>query len=557
MKSYTNPVFEYLPSPDQSASRPVHHPVVIVGAGPVGLTTAADLAQQGVPVVLLDDDDTVSAGSRAVCYAKRTLEILDRLGCGEEVVRKGIQWSVGKVFFRDRSVCSFNLFPERGHRRPAFVNLQQYYLEEILLQTARDTGRIDLRWKNRVVSIQQTDREVSVHVLTPDGSYDVTCDWLIACDGARSPVRHAMDLKSVGRVYRDHFLITDVLMKSEYPPERWFWFDPPFNPGRSALLHKQADNVWRIDLQLGPDADPEAEKQPERVMDRLRSMLGEREFDIEWVSVYTFTCRRLEKFRHGRVIFAGDAAHQMSPFGARGANSGMQDADNLGWKLGLVISGSAPDRLLDTYSDERTVAADENIHHAMRSAEFITPHSETSRLFRDAVLHLAVTYPFARPLINSGRLSVPAVLRNSPLNTPDEGLFAGGLVPGMPALDGPVTVDGRSRWLLEFLGSSFCGMYFSSGNVTEDMSVLRQVKSLTQERIPVLPLLINPHGAPVVEETGNSTIIEDSQGFVNERYAARPGTFYLLRPDQHVCARWLRFDFESARRAVARATCND
>ena len=151
--------------------------------------------------------------------------------------------------------------------------------------------------------------------------------------------------------------------------ERWFWFDPPFHPGQSVLLHREADNVWRIDFQLGWDADPEAEKQPERVMPRIRAMLDSQGyaqigFELEWVSVYTFPCRRMASFRHGRVLFAGDAAHQVSPFGARGANSGVQDADNLLWKLQLVLDGAAPAALLDSYSAERAFAADENLLNA-------------------------------------------------------------------------------------------------------------------------------------------------------------------------------------------------
>lgn len=556
MKTYTNPIYEYRPSVDQIAGKPVHHPIIVVGAGPVGLTAAIDMAQHAVPVVLLDEDNTVSVGSRAICYAKRSLEIFDRLGCGEPVVQKGVGWNVGKVFFKERLVYSFNLLPEHGHHRPAFVNLQQYYLEEILVRRAEETERVDMRWRSRVVGVDPGPSGVSISVETPDGVYALTCDWLIACDGARSPIRHMMGLMSKGQVFRDHFLITDVLMEADYPTERWFWFDPPFNPGRSALLHRQADNVWRVDLQLGRDVNLETEKQPERVLPRLKQMLGERRFDLEWASIYTFTCRRMDKFRYGRVLFAGDAAHQVSPFGARGANSGMQDADNLVWKLKLVMGGKAPERLLDTYSEERVVAAEENIVASTRSTEFITPGSKVSCAFRDAVLLLAERHLFARELINSGRLSVPATLRGSPLNKQDSDTFSGGLVPGTPAADAPVAADDGRRWLLECLGGSFNGIYFASGVRELEASLGRGITALMHDRIPVLTALVVERGNPLVVPAGTMRI-EDSEGLATRRFDGLPGTFYLLRPDQHVCARWRRFDPEQVRKAVARATCND
>jgi 3-(3-hydroxy-phenyl)propionate hydroxylase len=281
----------------------------------------------------------------------------------------------------------------------------------------------------------------------------VTCDWLVVCDGARSPVRHMLGLDFEGRVFRDRFLIADIRMSSDFPAERRFWFDPPFHRNHSVLLHRQSDDVWRVDFQLGWDADPELEKQPERIEPRLRAMLGDdARFSIVWSSVYTFQCRRMQKFRHGRLLFAGDAAHLVSPFGARGANSGIQDADNLAWKLDFVIRGLAPASLLDTYDAERVAAADENLRNSTRSTDFITPKSAISRTFRDAVLSLARRHAFARTLVNSGRLSVPAVLADSPLNTHDGDAFAGKMVPGAVACDAPV--DGpRGRWLLEHLGA--------------------------------------------------------------------------------------------------------
>ena len=418
---YQGLVLPYVRSPDQDAARPARHPVVVVGAGPVGLSAAIDLAQQGVPVVLLGDDNRLSTGSRAICFAKRTLEIFDRLGCGQRMVDKGVTWNLGKLFFREEPVYGFNLLPEAGHGRPAFINLQQYYVEGYLWERAQALPNLEIRWKHQVTGLEQTaDDGVSLTVATPEGEYGLRCDWLVAADGARSPIRKAMGLESKGRTFRDRFLIADVRMEADFPAERWFWFDPPFHPNQSVLLHQQPDGVWRIDFQLGWDADPVAERQPDRVIPRVQALLGRNtRFELEWVSVYTFACLRMERFHHGRVLFAGDSAHGVSPFGARGANSGVQDADNLAWKLRLVLQGKAPDALLDSYDSERVFAADENILNSTRSTDFITPKSEASRAFRDATLELAKDCPFARRLVNSGRLSVPSTYRDSPLNTPD------------------------------------------------------------------------------------------------------------------------------------------
>ena len=345
MKTYTNPIYSYTKPADLDGTTR-HWPVIVAGAGPVGLAAAIDLAQRGIDVLVLDEDNTVSVGSRAICWSKRTLEILDRLGCGERLVEKGVRWSVGRVFFRDEQVYEFNLLPESGHHRPAFINLQQYWVEQFLVERTAELPEAEIRWQNKIVGVEQQADRVTVRVATPDGEYRVHADWLIAADGARSPIRGMLGQESEGQVFRDRFLIADIHMTSDFPAERWFWFDPPFHRNQSALLHRQADHVWRVDFQLGWEADPEQEKKPENILPRLRSMLGEKaQFEIEWASVYTFQCRRMRKFRHGRVLFVGDAAHLVSPFGARGANSGIQDVDNLVWKLELVMEDLAPQAL--------------------------------------------------------------------------------------------------------------------------------------------------------------------------------------------------------------------
>ncbi|TXI62962.1 MAG: FAD-dependent oxidoreductase, partial [Limnohabitans sp.] len=362
-----------------------------------------------------------------------------------------------------------------------------------------------------------------------------------------------------GRVFQDRFLIADVIMKADYPAERWFWFDPPFHPNQSVLLHKQSNNVWRIDFQLGWDADPEEEKKPEKVIPRLQAMLGDdRPFELEWVSIYTFQCRRMTDFRHGRVLFVGDAAHQVSPFGARGANSGFQDVDDLMWKLALVMQGQASDKLLDTYALDRQFAADENIMNSTRSTDFITPKSRTSKTFRNQVLALAKHHPFARKLVNSGRLSVPSFLTSSLLNTPDAEAFEGNMVPGAPMDDAPVQVNGQDAWLLDHVGNRFACLLFADAVPSAEM--LAQLHAACRsaplrangEPLQVMPLIVatRPLEIPGVK------VLVDAQGWMAKRYDGQPGTTYLLRPDQHVVARWRQLDSAKVQQALARATCN-
>ena len=553
LSTYTYPRYTYHRPPEIDQPEAIsRHPVVVIGAGPVGLAAAIDLAQLGQPVLLLDDDNTVSVGSRGLCYAKRALEVLDRLGCGQPVVDKGVTWNVGRTFFGEREVFNFNLLPEASHERPGMVNLQQYYLEQYLVERAMALPNITLRWQHKVSAVTPQGDGALIDVETADGSFRLHADWLVVADGARSPVRRQLGLDIEGKVFQDRFLIADVVMKADFPAERWFWFDPPFHPNQSVLLHREADNVWRIDFQLGWDADPEEEKQPERVIPRIQAMLGpDREFELEWVSVYTFQCRRMQRFRHGRVLFAGDAAHQVSPFGARGANSGLQDTDNLAWKLNLVIQGLAPEALLDSYSDERVAAADENLLNSTRSTDFITPKSAVSKDFRNAVLGLAGEHPFARALVNSGRLSVPAHLSDSLLNTADSDTFSGTMAPGAPLADAPVQWDGQDSWLLRHTGNAFVLMLFVDDPTTLDAAQHNAIAALTDAPIPVRTLLV---AATAGDAPAGTQWVVDTQGLAARRCDAQPGTAYLLRPDQHVAARWRTLDGAAVRAALARAT---
>ena len=501
--------FPYLRPPGLDAPEP-RHPVVIVGAGPVGLALALDLARHGVRSVLVDDNDVVSVGSRAICWSKRSLEILDRLGVGARAVEKGVGWNVGRTFHGARQVFAFDLQPEDGHKMPAFVNLQQYYVEEYLAEAAQAEPLIDLRFKNRVVAV---DRAAGVlRIETPDGAYDLEADHICACDGARSPVRRMLGLEFDGEVFEERFLIADIEMKADFPAERRFWFEPGFHDGQSALLHRQPDDIYRIDLQLGWEADPDHERRPEIVRPRIEKIVGHDDFRIDWVSVYTFQCRRLASFVHDRVIFVGDSAHVVSPFGARGGNGGLQDVDNLGWKLAAVVGGASR-RLLDSYDRERGFAADENIRNSSRATRFMTPASGAERLFRDQVLQLAGRADFARVMVNSGRLSVPCVY---PTNLPDVAGLPDASRPGAVAPDAPA----GNGWLSERLGRGW-------------------------------HVLVLGQDAPWIDG------VEISAPPLNAHLRARylgdaDRAVYLVRPDGVVAARWRRADPAAVAAAIAR-----
>jgi 3-(3-hydroxy-phenyl)propionate hydroxylase len=492
--------YPYVAPPGLTAPEPRHR-VLIVGAGPIGLAAAIELDNHGVPSVLVDDNNVVSVGSRAICWSKRSLEILDRLGdVGRRCVEKGVTWKVGRTHHREREVYNFDLLPEAGHKMPAFVNLQQYYVEEYLVEEALGRPEIEIRFKNRVTGIEPFADHVAATVETPEGTYRLEADWLIACDGAKSPVREMLGLDFAGELFEERFLIADIEMEADFPSERWFWFEPTFHPGQSALLHKQPDNIYRIDLQLGWNADPEEEKKPENILPRIRKVVGDRAFRLDWASVYTFQCRRLEKFVHGRVVFAGDSAHVVSPFGARGGNGGLQDVDALGWRLAAVIKGQAPEACLRAYDRERVHGADENILNSSRTTRFMTPADGVERLFRDQVLDLAGSLPFARSLVNSGRLSVPCTY---PSRGHDEAALPHVSRPGSVAPDAPQAAG----WLLDALG-----------------------------RRPVLLCL----GAAAPEGVAAQAVQGEINHFNHARYlGGAEGAFYLIRSDQIIADRWL------------------
>ena len=512
-KNYNYKEFPFKIPPEIAEGSQEIYPVVIVGAGPIGLSLAIDLAQKGVKSVLLDDNNIVSTGSRAICWAKRTLEIFDRLGVASKMMAKGITWETGRLFNGDKEIFSFNLLPDKGQKFPAFINLQQYYVEEYLIERCFQLDDyIDLRFSNEVISHSQNKENVEITVSCPEGKYLLRSYYMVACDGADSPTRKRMNLSFEGEIFDEHFLIVDILMEKppfeSDRPERWFWFAPTFHDGQSALLHKQAENIYRIDLQLGENIDRKSELDPERVRKRIKKVVKSNSFEIDWMSIYKFKCASLDRMVFDRIIFVGDSAHVVSPFGARGGNGGIHDVDNLGWKLASILKDNTSDNILNTYNEERIEAAKENIANSSRATNFMTPKNKMAKAFRDQVLDLSVNNKFFRNIINSGRLSVPFKLSGLKLDNKyrNDPLF-GSIYVDFPILD----KKGNRLFLTDVIANSYNLLSFS------------KIKTEFPFNLNVIS---------VGEENNEHVDFLDFEGKGLERY--RADLNYLIRPDGYI-----------------------
>ena len=541
---YQLPEYPFVEPPEIASGEVKRHAIVIVGGGITGLTLACALAQYGVKALLLDEDNTVGvkgASSRGICYAQKTLEIFKRLGIYERIAKKGVQWSVGRTFAGSDEVYSFDLRQQQTHSlslQPPFINIQQFYIEGFLVeQLCRPDAKdrpVDLRWNHRITAIEQHPDHATLSIATPAGSYTLQADHVIDCTGAHSPFRRWCEASVTAKKGDDRWCIADVRFKTPPPVERHTWVEAPFNQGRAVWQHLMADGVWRIDYQMPPDANPEEVSREEVVRARLNAQfgreLGHDECEIVWVGPYAYRSECLDRLRHGRVFFAGDAAHVVSPFGARGGNSGVQDADNLAWKLAAVVQGRATPQLLDSYHHERHEAAQHNVLVTNRTARFLRPADGVERLFRAAALGLARQHLFARQLVNTGRMSTPNTYTRSDACRP-----GGGNATQNVAFAWADGSQGELTELLRWAGGRLLLLVFGD------------VPTATAKRLRALSVQADVRCVQVVAADGKATALEHVRDIHSHLRAtcqiqAKGPAWALLRPDSYVAASGERLD---------------
>ncbi len=522
---YRLPEYPFRVPAELSNGTQPRYPVLIVGGGLAGLAVACDLAVRGIRTVLLDDDNTVGVrglASRGITYAQKSLEIFQRLGIYDRVKAKGVEWSHGKTLADKDVVYSFDLASTSVSKQPPFINIQQFYIEWFCVDRIAELGLTDLRWNNKVIGVEQCDGFVRLEVETPAGRYSIEADWVLDASGVNSPIREGLKLPVHSARGQDRWCISDIRFKLDAPLERWTWIEAPFNENRAVWQLPMGDGVWRLDYQMDANADPDAVSNEGVVRSRLRQQLGEdREFELVWVGPYAYRTQILESMRCARVFFLGDAAHVMSPFGGRGGNSGIQDAENLSWKLALVLNGDAPEGLMDSYQAERHPAAVHNIKTTSRTTRFLSPQSKAEHILRDAVIRLARDYAFARPLVNTGRMSIAYNYAASPLTT-----NGGASVPNVPL----TLVNGATATLLDLFEDQNCflALWFSArGLSASDVRVLQQL----QREEPLLRLVVYSEfgvGVPTLADRG---------GKLKQALGVSADCVCLIRPDMHLAAR--------------------
>lgn len=526
--------------------------VVVVGAGPAGMVAALELARHGVPSVLLTAELQVSQGSRAIVFTRRSLEILQQVGVAQRMMDSGLPWRFGNSIYQGQTVFRMEAPHSSDDRFFPMLNLQQQYLEEYLLDACAASDLIDLRWGNKVVAVEQRPDHTHVTVDTPEGPYTLDTDWLVAADGGRSDIRALLGLKMEGASYEGLFVIADIRIDLPLPTERLAYFDPSWNPGNTILMHREPHGIWRVDYQLPPGEKPEDALRPESLKARIDAQLdmigfGGTPWEMDWSSVYSARTLTLPDYVQGRVLFTGDAAHLLPIFGVRGANTAFQDAQSLGWHLAFVLKGLAGERLLANHSAERVGAAREIIEEAGKSTRFMAPPTLGFRVLRDAVLSLSRTQDFVRPLYH-WRTSRPHEYTHSMLNSPgdDNALFTDGPAHGAP----PQNVClGVGDFLLDHLGGGFDLLYF-----TDAAAIPQPLQDVVaQVRRRGVPLRVSAVGARAAAQGADQTLT-DADGHVRQRYGiSANGGAYLLRPDQHVCARWLTLDATRLQAALQQA----
>jgi 2-polyprenyl-6-methoxyphenol hydroxylase-like FAD-dependent oxidoreductase len=510
-------------------------PVGIVGAGPVGMTLAARLASFGIPSVLFERDPELrKQGSKACLIQGDVLETLDKFGCAETIGAEGVTWTTARTYVRGKEIRAAEYTRRIGYG--PFVNISQYRIEQLLLEKAEADPLCEVRWAHEITGVEQDGDTVTVVADTPDGPRDYRCQYVIACDGVRSPVRKLTGVEWTGYSHRDRFLITDLKVKLPLAKERHFHYDPPFNPGRQLVMHPQPNDIWRIDWQLAPETDIEAERADGRFDRRVRAVIGDVDYEIDWLSTYRFHQRVVEKFRIGRIFFAGDSAHSLPPYGSRGMNSGIQDADNLAWKLALVMRGKAGDSLLDTYHDERYAAAKENLAVTEATIKFMVPPNLVRRLARKVLLSLSQPFQGARDKVNSGRMAEPHTYVDSPVIQSAE------LHPllGAFAPDARITAPGAAR-IRQLYGAGFTVLHFAPDRAAARAfaeRALADTRGLDTNLVVVLREgeLAVPTAGPADDMPDGVTVLRDRDSVLREAYRAPEGTCLIVRPDGHIGA---------------------
>ncbi|WP_343896985.1 FAD-dependent monooxygenase [Craurococcus roseus] len=534
--------------------------VVVVGAGPVGLVAAIELARRGLRPVVLDAKPGIAWSSRAICISRRSQEILDRIGAGPAFAAKALPWSRGRTFHRDRLVFRLELPHAPDDRHAPFINLQQFHTERFLLDTFEAAGG-GVRWNERLAGVEQEADGVALTLAGPEGERTLRAEWVVAADGGRSALRELMGLSLRGTSYEGRYLIADVEVEgADWPVERHVWFDPPSNPGSTVILHVQPDGVWRVDIQLRDGEDAEEALRDENASARLRAQLAamgvRAPWRLLWKAVYRAHCLTLDGYRHGRVLFAGDAAHLVPIFGVRGLNSGIDDAHNLGWKLAMVARGEAPEALLDSYSHERKGAALENIAQAAKSTWFMSPPGPGFRLMRDAALALAAEHPWASALADPRQASAHTYA-DSPAVVPD-GDATAGVPPGAPVPNAPAVLvepgrGARPGHLHDALpDKGFTLLVFVDPLGPERAADLLAAPALTG--LPLEAVLVGSERGLAAVPTA-ARRVADAGGALAERFAARAFPLCLVRPDEHVAARFRDADAAAVAEAFGAALC--
>jgi len=515
---------------DGAAAR---HPVLIVGAGPIGMTAALVLARYGIRCMLIERKDTFNDGSRAVCIARPSMHILERVGAVAPFVEKALGWRFGRSYYRGEQIFRLEMPQPPGEKYLPMYNLQQQYTEKFLHDAVATSDLIDMRWQSELSAIEPHNDGVSVRISSPEGDYRLDADYVLAADGARSPIRSMLGLRLKGDNYEGRYVIADIRMDHDFPTERRAFFEPAGNPGGTVLIHKQPDDIWRVDYQLREGESEQDALKEENLRARVGAILADvghtKPWELEWWSVYSANTLCLDDYRHGRVFFIGDAAHIVPIFGVRGLNNGLADAENIGWKLALVLHGEADERLLDSYSPERRGATLDVFANATKSTRFMTPPTRGWRLAREAALSLSLKHAFPRGLANPRQMQ-PYTYSESPLTPYAErnAEFAGGAPCGSVAPNARL-IDGS--YLLDRAGSGMTAILFCEGPPTrEQAALLAQLGRIDKRFVPVL---VSSGGS-----ASDAKTIADQDGEIARLFAAAPGTLYLLRPDLHIAGRW-------------------